>query len=170
MFHVKPTEGEEKMTSTAAPVVEIPLSVRDNSEAVTDYAFMRHMSPGRGIVDPVTRDQQLRIYREYISHAYTRFAWSGTNPDGQRCRFDMVVSNDNGAVVALFHTEYFTRVACLSDCAGYAQAYASVTDQDGVTTVASPYCGECLHHLRRSADDSGMTLNLSEPLLIGQHD
>ncbi len=155
---------------TDIQTVEIPLDVRDNSETVTDYAFMRHRSPDRGVVGPDGRDRENRVKREYLSHMYTYYAWSDVNPDGQRCRFDMWVSKEDGQVVNLFHTEHWTRVVCCTHDAYYADYYASVSDEDGCTTIAAPYCDECLHHLRRSAKDTGMTLNLSERLLIGQHD
>lgn len=153
--------------------VEIPLNVRDNSETVTDYAFMGHRAPDRGVRMTAERN---RAILHADTFRYARYQWYDVNQGdrqgrdaGHRCRFDMVV-NEEGTTTHLFHTEYFTRVACLSDCAGYAQHYASITDQDGVTTDASPYCGDCLYALRTSARHSFMTVNESEPLLIGQHD
>ena len=70
----------------------------------------------------------------------------------------------------LYVVEYFTRVACCTHDAHYASRYASVTDDNGLTTHTMPYCGECMVHLRRSADDSGHTVNESPVLRIGQHD
>jgi hypothetical protein len=156
--------------------VEIPADVRDNSETVTDYAFMRHRSPDKGVRTVVERDADLDTATRLLGHRYDVYTWHDVNPDGQRCRFDLVARNysdedvTEGEVVNLFHTEYFTRVPCVTHDAYYAQRYASVTDQGGVTTIAQPYCGECMHHLRRSARESYMTVNESEPLLIGQHD
>jgi hypothetical protein len=150
--------------------IEIPADVRDNSEKVTDYAFMQHRSPNRGDVGPEGRDYELTVSREYLSHRHDIYSWSDVNPSGQRCRFDMIVTRATGVVSYLFHTEYFTRVPCITHPDSYARYYASVTDQDGVTTIASPYCGWCMTGVRNSARAAGMTVNESEPLLIGQHD
>lgn len=149
-------------------IIPIPLAVVDNSQKVTDYAFMRYRSPGRGIVTAEERDRDIQAVDRWL-RGYSHYQWFDTNPDDQRCRFDMITDPD-GKVTHLFHTEYFTRVGCVTHEAHYADAYASVTDENGVTTLAQPYCDECVHHLRRSAEESGMTLNLSETLLIGQHD
>lgn len=148
--------------------VEIPLDVRDNSETVTDYAFMRHLSPNKGAVGTVGRDYENRIKRESLSHMYTYYAWSDVNPDGQRCRFDMWVSK-RGHVVNLFHTEYFTRVACATgdDCPSYASRYALVVkDGEPTTDGPLPYCPR---HLGEMHHQENLTLHLSERLIIGQH-
>lgn len=157
------------MTDTLT--VEIPLDVRDNSETATDYAFMRYLSPDRGVVGPVGRDHENRVKREYLSHAYTHYAWSDVNPDGQRCRFDMWV-NKTGHVVNLFHTEYFTRVACYQGefCTSYAAYYVQTTGGFLEVSDAVPVCEHHIDALRRSFEGSPVTLLLSEPLLIGQHD
>lgn len=71
----------------------------------------------------------------------------------------------------LYVVEYFTRTSCITHPAHYAQRYASVIDPEGGTeTITSPYCGECMYHLRRSADNSGMETHESPALRIGQHD
>lgn len=154
------------MTDTLT--VKIPEDVRDNSETVIDYAFMRHLWPGRGVIGPAGRDQQIRVAREYLSHMYIIYSWLDVNPDGQRCRFDMIVNRKTGAVSYLFHTEYFTRVACHTGdwCYSYATHYALVL-KDGQPTTDDPlpYCAEHLHSLARE-----LTVIKSEPLLIGQHD
>jgi len=152
------------MTTT---IIEIPADVRDNSETVTDYAFMGHRARDRGVRSPAARDDAL----EWASFfRYAVHTWQTVNPrSGQRCRFDMLTKHD-GTMVHLFHTEYFTRVACLTHDASYASRYVSIVDQDGVATVTSPYCGMCVAHLHRSAQDSGMTVRQSEPLYTGQHD
>jgi hypothetical protein len=151
--------------------VEIPLDVRDNSETVTDYAFSRHLSPGRGVVGPVGRDQENRVKRDYLSHMYDYYAWSDVNPNGQRCRFDMWVTK-SGQVVNLFHTEYWTRVACDRGdwCPSYATYYTVVVDSDGEQSDAAAYCDEHVHDMRKNIADLPLTLHLSELLLIGQHD
>lgn len=146
--------------------VEIPADVRDNSETVTDYAFMRHRSPDKGVRTPDERDRAIDWSDR---HGYVHMHSYDVNPGGQRCRFD-VLYNVHGVVVNFFHTQYFTRVTCITDDASYASRYASVIDQDGMATVASPYCGFCLVHLHRSAEETGMTVRESEPLYIGQHD
>lgn len=164
----------EGMAHTYEPpadaVVEIPANVRDNSETVTDYAFMRHLSPGRGVVGPVGRDRENRVKRDYLSHRYTYYAWSDVNANGQRCRFDMWVENETGQVVNLFHTEYFTRVACHTGgwCHSYATHYALVIkDGEATTDDPLPYCDEHLRYIER---EDGLTVHRSERLLIGQHD
>jgi hypothetical protein len=70
----------------------------------------------------------------------------------------------------LYVIRYFTRVECYTDDGHYAARYATVTDDNGVTTHPRPYCGTCLRHLYRSADDAGHTVTESAPLRIGQHD
>jgi hypothetical protein len=156
---------------TDTPTVEIPADVRDNSETVTDYAFSRHRSPDRGVVGPDGRDRENRVKRDYLSHMYTYYSWSDVNPDGQRCRFDMWVDK-TGQVVNLFHTEYFTRVACYQGdwCASYASHYVVTTGGTLPVEEPVPVCDEHRRGLERSFTDSPVTLHLSERLLIGQHD
>lgn len=155
------------MNTTDTPTtVEIPADVRDNSETVTDYVYMAWRRPNKGVVTPQQRDAAI-MWSD--GHGYVRYQEYDTNPDGQRCRFDILL-NVAGEMIHLFHTEYFTRVACCTHDAHYATHYASVTDQDGVTTIPAAYCGECMIQIRRSARDSGMTVNTSERLRIGQHD
>jgi hypothetical protein len=156
------TQRQEEVIMTTIP---IPNAVRDNSETVIDYAFMGHRAPDKGVRTPAQRDRDIEWSDR---HGYVHLQSYDVNPDGQRCRFD-VLYNVHGVAVHFFHTEYYTRVPCATH-GDYAAYYASITDQDGVTTVPNPYCDECVDLLRRSAEDSGMTLNLSEPLLIGQHD
>lgn len=167
------------MNATATPTLEIPADVRDNSELVVDYAFMGHRKPDGGVVAPADRDREISFATRTMGHRYDVYTWHDVNPgSGQRCRFDMVVRNGEtpdewtheGQVVHLFHTEYFTRVACIVHDYHYAAFYASVIDEDGVATIASPYCDDCMRVLRRSAKDSGMTVVTTEPLHIGQHD
>lgn len=154
-------------TPAPAPVVPIPADVKDNSETVTDYAFMRHRSPDRGVRTPQDRDNEIR-WSPSASRGW--YSWHDVNPDGQRCRFDMIV-NSRGLVTALLHTEYFTRAACITHDAYYAQHYASVMDTEtGVATLPAPYCDECVSHLRRSVKgDDTFALYLSERLRVGQH-
>ncbi len=145
--------------------IEIPADVRDNSETVTDYAFMGHLAPGKGVVSPLDRETDVNNAAFFGYKVYT---WRDINPDGQRCAFTLIATW-GGAVRHLFHTEYFTRVPCITHDTHYARAYASITDYDGVTTIASPYCDECLSSLRRSAKAADMVFNESERLLTGQH-
>lgn len=167
------------MTDTIT--VEIPADVKDNSETVTDYAFMRHLSPGRGVVGPGGRDQENRIKRDYLHHQFTYYAWSDVNPDGQRCRFDMWVHNETGQVVNLFHTEYWTRVACHMGewCPSYATYYVRQDDPREPVEEAQPYCdthteqiiGRPLNLREHSyITEDGNLILLSERLRIGQHD
>jgi hypothetical protein len=162
------------MTSdnNATITVEIPADVRDNSEAVTDYAFMRHRSPDRGIIEPRRRDVDLRAVREYLSSMYDIYTWPDVNPDGQRCRFDLVVNKKSGVVSDLFHTEYFTRVACGRGdwCHSYASAYVAVSFDNGEPDDGpTPLCDEHTREIRRAYGE-GATIRTSEPLLTGQHD
>lgn len=141
--------------------VEIPTDVKDNNTHSIRIQW-------RGTRD--AKPDEIESGRRYLAtFGYALYEWEDVDKNGTRVTLHRFV-NREGHTVDLFATYYFTRVACLSDCAGYAERYASITDQDGVTTIASPYCGECLYQLRRSASRSGMTLNLSEPLIIGQHE
>lgn len=148
--------------------VEIPAEVKDNSETVTDYAFMRNRAQTDWPYHTIsTRDAEIRRVSVFPSLALTHYQWTNVNPDGQRCRFDMITDRD-GVVVNLYHTEYFTRVGC-QPCKKYrAQSYASyyvVQDYGNGPTDAVPFCDEHLRELHRFATDG--TLTLSEPLLIG---
>jgi hypothetical protein len=150
--------------------IPIPDDVRDNSEKVTDYAFRRDIAQTDWpFHEAQTRDNEIARVGMFPKLGLKRYQWDDVNPDGQRCRFDMIV-NVGGVVVNLYHTEYFTRVPCCTHDAHYAVYYASVTDGDGVTTIPGPYCDECMIMIRQSVKDSGMVLNLSERLRIGQHD
>lgn len=154
------------------PHVEIPEDVRDNSETVTDYAFMRHRSPDRGVISTHMRDDNLRLYQDHFGATHTVYSWLDVNPDGQRCRFDMVINEETGSMVALYHTEYWTRVPCARGdwCPSYAAHYTVVVDSDGKKSDPVPYCDEHVNELRRNIADLPMTLHLSERLRIGQHD
>lgn len=151
--------------------IEIPADVRDNSETVTDYAFMRHRSPDKGMRTPDERDRDID-WSDH--HGYVHMQSYDVNPGGQRCRFD-VLYNVHGVVVNLFHTEYFTRVPCV-DCLGYrAQSYAEyyvrITDDETGVPSTAPRCGTHKDaFVRAYGDEPGFTITLSEPLRIGQHD
>lgn len=158
-------------TAPEYPVVPLTGLVHDNSETVTDYAFTRHRSPGRGVVTVKARDNNLGMYDRGVLIG-TVHTWYDTNQlSGQRGRFDKVV-RDDGTVVHLFHTEYFTRVACgVGDwCHSYATHYTVVVDEDGKPSDKVPYCDEHLHDLRRNLHGLPMRLHLSERLFVGQHD
>ena len=162
------------MTETLT--VEIPAEVRDNSEAVTDYAFMRHRSPGRGKVSKYDRGATIALCETFPSLGYTHYQWHDVNQGdrlgrgaGQRCRFDMIV-NQTGHVVYLFHTEYFTRTECAECAYSYASVYQTITDDDGGLLGPVPRCDEHARIFRRVAAGEGVTVHESEPLLIGQHD
>lgn len=159
--------------------VEIPADVRDNSETVTDYAFSRHRSPDKGVRTPAQRDRELKDARGHTFRMYDVYTWHDVNQGnrqgwgaGQRCRFDMVVNRDSGGVIALFHTEYFTRVACAEGtwCHSYASVYQVIQTEDGMSD-AVPRCDDHAHRFRRAiAGEAGVILHESERLLIGQHD
>lgn len=150
---------------------EIPADVKDNSEKVTDYAFMRHRSPLRFYHTPAERDRQLHIARTIPALNRTVYTYEYEAPEtGQRCRIDKIVDK-HGTVVNLFHTEYFTRVAC-TDCTHYyAASYIAVTDADGVTHPAAPFCAAHGAVVKKIAKrQRGCSYTESEPLRIGQHD
>lgn len=154
------------MTKTLT--VEIPAEVRDNSETVTDYAFMRHRAYGTLLYHTIDRrDQEIGRVDMFPQLSLTHYQWHDVNPNGQRCRFDKIV-DANGHVVNLFHTEYWTRVACHTGdfCYSYATHYALVLkDGEPTTDGPLPYCDEHLRSLSRE-----LTVVTSERLLIGQHD
>ena len=155
--------------------VEIPADVRDNSETVTDYAHMGHRAPDKGVVSPHLRDDNIRVCRDYLT-GYSVYTWHDVNQGdrhgrgaGHRCRFDMV-TNADGQVTHLFHTEYFTRVACAECAYSYASVYQVIQTEDGMSD-AVPRCDEHAHRFRRAiAGEAGVILHESERLLIGQHD
>jgi hypothetical protein len=161
-----------KVTSdmTDTVTVEIPEDVRDNSETVTDYAFMRHRSPDGGRLTPADRDRHITWYKNGVLMGNV-YSWHDVNPNGQRCRFDMIV-NGKQQVTALMHTEYFTRVACYQGewCPSYAAHYVATTGGTLPLTDPVPVCDHHIDRLRKSFADSPVTLHLSERLLIGQHD
>lgn len=148
--------------------VDVPLDVRDNSETVTDYAFMRDRAQTFYPYHTVeTRDRELKRTNMFPQLRLVWYTWNDVNPNGQRCRFDMVV-NESGDVVNLYHTEYWTRVACHTGdfCHSYATHYALVIkDGEPTTDEPLPYCDEHLRSLSRE-----LTVIKSERLLIGQHD
>jgi hypothetical protein len=150
--------------------VEIPALVRDNSEAAIDYAFRRDMAQTTWPYHSVdTRKAEIRRVSMFPSLRLTHYTWQDVNPDGQRCRFDMIVDR-HGIVVNLFHTEYFTRSYCATGgfCYSYATHYALVIKNGEPTTDGPlPYCDEHLHRIERQAD---LTVIKSERLLVGQHD
>jgi hypothetical protein len=158
-----------KMTETMA--VEIPADVKDNSETVTDYAFRRDMS-GHGWAHGYMAREEALMWAGV--HGYDTYTWDDVNPgpDGQRCRFDMLVRRDTGQVVNLFHTEYFTRVPCYQGewCSSYATHYVVTTGGTLPVSDPVPVCDHHIDGLRKSFADSPVTLHLSERLLIGQHD
>lgn len=152
-------------TTTAA--VEIPADVRDNSETVTDYAHMDHRAPDKGVRTPLQRELDVSNASFFGYKVYT---WRDVNPNGQRCAFTMIVKDDGG-VRHLFHTEYFTRVACGECKYSYATVYQEITTSDGTTSQPVPRCDEHADLFRRAcAGTPGLKLRESEHLLIGQHD
>lgn len=148
-------------TDTTTAAVEIPADVRDNNTHTIRIQWRNNRD---------AYPDEIESARRYLdTFGYTLYEWDDTDGDDRRVTLHRFV-NRHGHTVDLFATYYFTRVACCTHDAHYAERYASVTDQGGVTTIAQPYCGECMYQLRRSARASGMTVNESEPLLIGQHD
>lgn len=150
---------------TTTDTVEIPADVRDNSPH-TVRVTSRDTRAREGVNSAA--DQLASDLRNAALFSYTTHQWDDVDRDRNRVTYTWF-ADTAGRMVWVFETAYFTRTACLTHDGRYAVCYASITDQDGVTTIASPVCGGCLSDLRRSARDSGMTLNLSEPLRIGQH-
>lgn len=156
-------------TTTTTTTVEIPADVRDNSETVTDYAFMGWLRPDKGVVTRKERDEAIMWSDR---HGCVRYQDYDVNPNGQRCRFDILL-NVAGVVRYIFHTEYYTRVACGKGdwCASYATHYTVVVTGEGDRSEAAPYCDRHIDEMRRHvADTLTLRLELSEGLLIGQHD
>lgn len=152
--------------NTTDITVDIPADVRDNSETVTDYAFMRQYSPVRLIHTVQARESALKWATTF---GHTVYQWDDVNPDGQRCRFHLITRHDVH-VVHLFHTEYFTRVACAECAYSYASVYQVIQTEDGMSE-AVPRCGGHAHRFRRAvAGTPGLVLRESERLRIGQHD
>lgn len=150
--------------------VEIPADVKNNSETATDYAFMRHRGPDRGVISTHFRDSNLKAFRTWLSANYAVFTWQDVNPNGQDCRFDMVIRKLTGDVVSLTHTEYWTRVKCAHCEPRYAVRYVQYMRDGWRAGDPLPLCGEHLEFEQRASRSSGdFTLLLSEPLLIGQH-
>lgn len=154
--------------------IEIPADVRDNSETVTDYAFMRDRAQSNYPYHTVkARDGEIKRVDLFPHLRFTHYTWTDTNPDEQRCRFDMIVDPD-GMVVNLFHTEYFTRVACAECEYSYASVYQLITtgetDDEGVSNLAVPRCDHHADRFRRACFGvPGVVLYESERLRIGQY-
>lgn len=147
--------------------IEIPADVRDNNEAVTDYVYMGWRRPDKGIVTPQQRDAAI-MWSD--GHGYVRYQEYDTNPDGQRCRFDILL-NVAGEMVHFFHTEYFTRVACAECEYSYASVYQLLTEEiDDEILDAVPRCDHHADRFRRLCAREGTELLESERLRIGQHD
>lgn len=138
--------------------VEIPADVKDNSPHTVRFQW-------RGVVDDTLNAYDLDLARNVFK--YDVYIWEDTAPDGQRVT--MTRMDKDGKNQWLYGTYHFTRVACKTGCAGYAQAYVMYDNGVGNPSV-KPYCGDCLCTLRKVAQHEGATLTESEPLRIGQHD
>lgn len=146
-------------------IIEIPADVKDNSLHVVRITSRDERAKEGNW--PASRS--LDDYRARADfYSYTTHEGDTIDRDGNRVTLTWF-ADTLGQHVWLYETSYFTRVPCPDHDAYYAQHYVSITDQDGVTTIARPCCGDCTASLRRSARDADMTLNLSEPLRIGQH-
>ena len=141
-------------------IIEIPADVKDNSLRVVRIQW-------RGAWD--AHPDEIGTGKRYLdTFGYTLHEWDDVDKDGTRVTLHRFADREEHTV-DLYATYRFTRVPCITHPETYARYYASVTDQDGVTTIASPYCGWCMTGVRNSATDAGMTVNASEPLHIGQH-
>lgn len=149
----------------SATTIEIPADARDNSQTVTDYAFMRHRNPNKGATPTLVRDTAIVQTGRF---GYTHFEWWDTNPDGQRCHFDLI-TDQGEQVVHLFHTEFFTRVACEECSYSYAGYYQVLTTQGGASDPV-PRCDEHADRFRHAvAGTPGVKVRESERLYVGQH-
>jgi hypothetical protein len=144
-----------------ALTVAIPADVKDNSTHTVEIRWRDNVPVSAESLD---RDRQYaNIY------GYTWHDWDDIDRDGRRVTLHRVV-NKIGHTVALYETSYYTRVKC-TDCDNYwAQHYIAVTDADGVTHPAAPFCGTHGDVVKKIADRTpGHTWTQSEPLRIGQH-
>lgn len=141
-------------------IIEIPSDIKDNNTHTVRIQW-------RSVRD--ARPDEIETGKRYLNtFGYTLHEWDDVDKHGTRVTLTRFM-NREGRTVDLYATYYFTRVACATHDAHYAVHFASVTDEDGCTTIAAPYCDWCVTSLRRSARDTGMTLNLSETMRIGQH-
>lgn len=142
--------------------VEIPADVKDNSRDVLRIQWRNTRRISAWMLDTTIRDAC-----EWLS--YPVYVWEDTDRDGNRVTLTRIVSL-GGYTVDLFATYYYTRVACVHDCSGYAQRYVITVGADGVTrSEPTPLCGWHLDSIRRSARRMGGIVLESEPLVIGQH-
>ena len=142
-------------------IVEIPTDVKDNSSHTVRFQW-------RGVVTEELTDHDLKLAR--TTYGYTVYRWDDEAPDGQRVTLTRM-DDAEGRNVWFYGTYYYTRVAC-TDCEHrYAQSYIAVTDWDGVTHPAAPFCGTHGDVVKRITDKQrGHSWHESEPLRIGQHD
>lgn len=147
------------MSDTLA--VEIPADVKDNNHHTVRFQW-------RGVVDETLTAQDL--VRARTTFGYVVDQWEDVDKQGQRVTLTRMDKRD-GKNVWFYGTYHFTRVAC-TDCeSSYAQVYLSVTDSDGVTHPAAPFCDTHADVVRKiTRHQRGYSIAESEPLRIGQHD
>ena len=147
---------------TTTDTVEIPADVRDNSRDVLRIQWRNT----RRITEQGLRDT-IRDACEIFGHAV--YVWEDTDKDGNRVTLTRIVGRVTGLTFELFATYYYTRVACAECEYSWAQYYMTVTTPDG-TSEPVARCGD---HTRTFMNASrgipGLTVNLSDPLRIGQH-
>ncbi len=143
-------------------IVEIPADVKDNSphSIRIQWRSVRDAWP-----DEIDSGK-----RSLSTFGYTLYEWDDVDADGIRVTMHRFVSQ-TGDTVDLFATYYYTRVKC-TDCEySYATRYIAVTDSDGITHRAAPFCDEHGRVVKRITNQqAGFSWHESEPLLIGQHD
>jgi hypothetical protein len=153
-------ERENDMTDTLT--VEIPADVKDNSRTAVRVQW-RSVRPVK-----LVEIEQDKGYAHL--YGYTVHEWDDEDRDGNRVTLTRFI-NRSGITVNLYATYYFTRVAC-TDCEhSYATRYIAVTDADGDTHPAAPFCDEHGHVVKRITDrQPGWSWAESAELSIGQHD
>lgn len=149
------------MTDTMIQV-EIPADVKDNSTHTVRVQW-------RNVRDAHSGEVESAIVH-LDTFGYTMHQWDDEDRDGARVTLTRFV-NRTGQTVDLYATYYFTRVAC-TDCEySYASSYIAVTDADGVTHPAAPFCGTHGDVVKRITDrQPGYSWTESEYLIVGQHD
>lgn len=153
--------GAEMTTVSVAPVVEIPADVKDNSMHTVRVQW-------RGVRD--ARPDEVESGRRYLdTFGYTLYEWDDVDRDGTRVTLHRFVNRD-GQTVDLYATYYYTRVKCDRCDHSYASRFVK---QVGEGWEAGPYplCDNDLYMARRvNSREPSVTLLVSEPLIIGQHD
>lgn len=141
--------------------VEIPADVLDNTPRTVQVRW-------RDTLD-IDAEQLARTRKYAYLFGYTWASWDDFDRNGERVTLHRVTDRD-GHTVELYETSYYTRVAC-TDCEySWAVAFYQVTDADGITHPAAPFCGTHGDVVERIARrEPGCSVARSAWLRIGQH-